>query len=349
MDIFEIMTTMLSIAIPAQCVPVDSAPFIIERPGNYCLVADLTVEEGTAAIQIMSENVSVDLQGHKITGPGVGTGVGISASGVSSVKVFNGSISGFFYAVNMDNVTHVSLTGLALINNIFRGATVLGSEVVIEDSVVRGLTGFSGWPDSHTFGIEVTGPGCIIRRNKILDIVPFRAGEAAGISVNNYAENCVIDDNLIALKQPHDMGRYIGIWVGGIDNPNSVTNNVIVNVDYSLAYSKLSGLAAGNIVHERCSDGWGAEPEKVNVFQRDNYVIHSGQCSDDLEYLKKKVDDDPDAPHWHLRYGTAIRQELGNDAAFPSFKTACDLGAEEGCRLSSIILQQIAAAKDPVK
>ncbi|PHJ94685.1 hypothetical protein VF09_36980, partial [Nostoc linckia z9] len=149
------------------------------------------MKQGAAALQIKSGNVSIDLQGHKITGPGVGTGVGVSASGVSSIKVSNGAISGFFYAVNMESVTNVSLTGLALTNNIFRGATVLGSEVVIEDTVVRGLTGFSGWPDSHTFGIEVTGPGCTIRRNRILGIVPFRAGEAAGISVNNYAENCV--------------------------------------------------------------------------------------------------------------------------------------------------------------
>ncbi|OCW56691.1 hypothetical protein AWJ14_17330 [Hoeflea olei] len=182
-------------------------------------------------------------------------------------------------------------------------------------------------------------------RNTVSDIVPFRAGEAVGVSINSTPEKCIVEENFIKLDQPHDQGRYIGIWVGGRGQPDSVAKNVIVNVDYSVAYTRLSGLAADNWIHERCADGWNSTPEKIDTFKSENHVLQSGRCSDDIDYLSQKLKEEPDAPQWYLRYATAVRQKQGKVVALPSYERACELGAEEGCRLADIYQKQIDAGK----
>jgi hypothetical protein len=344
MDINTAATFLFSFFAPNSCVAIESLPYIIQSPGTYCVLKDLSSPKGGVAIAISSGDVSVDFQGYKITGSADGQDVGVFASGVSNVQIFNGTLTGFFYGVRMEAVSDVSLTGLALVGNIFRGATVLGSDVAIKETEVSGLTGYSKWPDSHTFGIEVTGPNCDISRNRITDIAPFRAGEAAGISVNHSANGCVVDDNFIAMNRKDDIGRYIGIWIGGASDPDSVSGNVVTNVDYSLSYSKLADLAEGNRIQEGCSNGWGAEVEQIAELRRSNTVIISGHCSDSREYLLSKLSEYPDEAGWQMRYGTFIRQEEGNEAALPIFQKACSLGAVEGCRLAEIYARQIASA-----
>ena len=84
-------------------------PVIISRSGSYRLISDLVVSSDVTAIRITAPNVTLDLNGFSIIGPGgctaqpqglpiclpPGQGVGIqtgsdSTVGPSSVKVLNG-------------------------------------------------------------------------------------------------------------------------------------------------------------------------------------------------------------------------------------------------------------------
>lgn len=68
-------------------------PVTIARPGSYKLTGNLTVSDPHVdAIEIVAENVTLDLNGFSILGPGTGSGRGVFAAGYSNVNVRNGSI-----------------------------------------------------------------------------------------------------------------------------------------------------------------------------------------------------------------------------------------------------------------
>jgi hypothetical protein len=65
-------------------------PVTISVPGSYRLAGNLTVPAGMDGIQISANNVTVDLNGFQITGPG--SGIGVNATNQVSVAVLNGAV-----------------------------------------------------------------------------------------------------------------------------------------------------------------------------------------------------------------------------------------------------------------
>lgn len=75
----------------------DPFPKKLKKSGSYLQVSNITIPAKSTtsdAVDITASNVTVDLQGYTIMGPGSGTGVGINASGVSNVTIQNGIIIG---------------------------------------------------------------------------------------------------------------------------------------------------------------------------------------------------------------------------------------------------------------
>ena len=72
-------------------------PFTIGTSGSYHLTGNLTVAGTTNAINVTVSNVTIDLNGFSITGPGSTESIpiGINASGQSDVTVENGTVTGF--------------------------------------------------------------------------------------------------------------------------------------------------------------------------------------------------------------------------------------------------------------
>src|ERR1041384_3701262 len=61
----------LAIDVRAECVAITSVPFTIDKPGSYCVTANLVLTQSDAtAIQIASGGVTLDLQGFRVRGPG---------------------------------------------------------------------------------------------------------------------------------------------------------------------------------------------------------------------------------------------------------------------------------------
>lgn len=151
-------------------------PITITQSGSYRLATNLTdIPPGTNAIEIRADDVTLDLNGHSITGPGAGNSSGIEAvfNGIPIFvrsAVFNGSVSGFTYGVSLGYNSRVenirvfgnSNTGiLARIGSLVQGNIAHGNGfgiVVDSASTVRGNIA-----EQNTFGgISVNCPSSVV-------------------------------------------------------------------------------------------------------------------------------------------------------------------------------------------
>jgi hypothetical protein len=143
-------------------------PYVISTSGSYRLTGNLTVSSTSAdAIAVNASDVTLDLNGFSITGPGGSTsGNGISA-GVTDVTVENGTITGFGgnAAIRAGNNSiirnvHASSNGQGIIT---------GNGSVVSDNVAH---------DNSGTGINCNGAGCAISGNAVYN-------NAQGISAND--------------------------------------------------------------------------------------------------------------------------------------------------------------------
>jgi hypothetical protein len=72
-------------------------PLTISTRGSYYLTEEVTAA-GTA-IAVDANNVTIDLMGYNLIGPGSGTNYGIYMNGRSNVEIRNGTIRGFEYGI----------------------------------------------------------------------------------------------------------------------------------------------------------------------------------------------------------------------------------------------------------
>jgi hypothetical protein len=87
-------------------------PTVIQHPGKYVLRSDIHAED--TAIIIRASQVTLDLDGHFIWGPGGKKGVGIQVDGVSNVAVRKGTIGRFGTAVGVVNARNIRIEQLQL-------------------------------------------------------------------------------------------------------------------------------------------------------------------------------------------------------------------------------------------
>lgn len=122
------------------CTAITSLPYTISVPGAYCLLGDLTTSiSAGVAISIEANSVTLDLNGHKLSGNdgSATTARGIVALGRRFVVVKNGTVRGF-------------LTGVA----------ISGVASVIEDVVAE---------RTWHIGLQVSGQGMVVRRNLVVN------------------------------------------------------------------------------------------------------------------------------------------------------------------------------------
>lgn len=82
-------------------------PTTITESGSYVLLRDITLGESGTAIIIAADNVSLNLNGHSVVGPGNKQGVGIGIEGVNSISVHNGTIAGFGIGIRVASAQDV--------------------------------------------------------------------------------------------------------------------------------------------------------------------------------------------------------------------------------------------------
>jgi len=195
-------------------------PLVITRSGDYILDRDFINMPGTA-IQIEANEVTLDLGGHRIVGPGDREGVGIAVVGASNVRVRNG---------------HLARLGI--------GVQLVGAtNVVVENLQIDGVDSGGAPPDVEIGILLVNSRGCQIQNNVITEtfLGIFVRGEGSG--GNRVTDNVITggDQGELAICYNPAPGE-----TGGPDG-DLISGNLVSRFRRGMSFSDGS---AGNVIRD---------------------------------------------------------------------------------------------------
>jgi parallel beta-helix repeat protein len=217
---------------------------VINEPGHYFLARDIDVTAGTA-IRITASDVTLDLRGFRVMGPGGNTGRGIEIMGASGVRVMNGTVANFGFAVVVDS----------------------SASVVLRDLTIRGQGLAVSAPPPEVGIMIVQSRNMVVENNRLYNVglgIFVRGGMSWGnrISGNtvtsgmngvfgicyNPAPNDPMGPRGDLLEGNHISGFPIGIQMSATSGSNILRNN---SVAYKM--SALELLNATNVVENNTS------------------------------------------------------------------------------------------------
>jgi len=205
-------------------VVIPSIPAVISNQGVYCLTHDVnTAVTSGNAIDIQTNNVTIDCNGYKIGGLAAGTSsqtVGINATNRQNITVRNCTLRGFVEAIRLDGGAGHLVEDNRLDNNLFVAMYIAGDNNRVRRNAVFDTGGFVGssqsvglsieanavdntvagvfavGTDPNTAGIIMYGDGTEARGNQVSGVVTSGAGVAGGIQANGVG--VTLRDNSIA-------------------------------------------------------------------------------------------------------------------------------------------------------
>jgi len=165
--------------------PIESLPCTISTSGLYYFTRDLTYAAASGnAINVAVNNVTIDLMGFNLIGPGKGSTTGIYMAYRSNVEIRNGTISGFtdngIRAAGSDTnhrIINVRVSGVGTESYVGSGIMLFGSSHLVKDCTVFGKFYTGIWVSSGSRvcgnmvydngqGIQ-TGAGCSVADNTV--------------------------------------------------------------------------------------------------------------------------------------------------------------------------------------
>lgn len=190
------------------CTAIASLPAVITVQGVYCFTGDLTTAQVSGnVIDIQTNNVIIDLNGHKLGGQAAGVdtqAVGIHALDRRNVTVKNGTVRGFYRGVwlqessplYINSMGHV-VEGLRADFNTAVGIAVWGTGNIVRNNQVVS-TGGSRVSTFAVEGINAQGPAARVLNNDVIATGPATgAVNAIGVFVGS-APGSVVEGNRIA-------------------------------------------------------------------------------------------------------------------------------------------------------
>jgi hypothetical protein len=155
---------------------ITSLPYTISNPGFYYLTGNLTYTGTGNGITVASDDVTIDLMGFRIIGPGSnGNSFGITlydgTNNHNNVEVRNGTLSGWQYGIN--SVTNQSIRNRALnlrVENCSYGIFLVNSVVkgCIVEASTTGIDIFGGVASGNLIsncGFGINGHGTVIHNS----------------------------------------------------------------------------------------------------------------------------------------------------------------------------------------
>lgn len=129
-----------------------SAIYVITQSGSYYLTSNINGVTDKHGIEIDANNVTIDLNGYSLIGPGKAAGSsGYGINGDNSVKIFNGSITSW-------RSDGIHLSNYARVTNV-EVADCGGNGITVETgSTVTGCQSH----DNTLSGINAAGEGCVV-------------------------------------------------------------------------------------------------------------------------------------------------------------------------------------------
>jgi parallel beta-helix repeat protein len=241
-----------------NCTAITSLPYVITTQGVYCLTGDLVTDMmAGSAIDIQTNNVTIDLNGHKLGGGPAGLGTstwGIRAADRNNITIKNGTIRGFLYGVGLtdSSIGHVASGGhmiedLRLDGNTVSGVHLEGSGNTVRNNRIANTGGSTVSADSH--GITTYGPAAQILNNSVISTKGSASG--AGVLIGIFVpqgNGDVIQNNRIINVDKLDWS--VGIQLSPGVTATTIRDNHIQNMLIGVAVlgANLSGVCTGNVV-----------------------------------------------------------------------------------------------------
>ena len=190
-----------------QCTTITTVPATLASAGSYCLGGDLasTATGSSAAITIAANDVTLDLNGHALAGPGgSNAGYGIYAIAQHGLRIRNGLLRGFSYGVlitdtttgfppNPSGASRSHEIGGLRVEGASVGISVLGQFSDIHDNTVFDAT--SGGIYAASGSVAGTAGAVNVRRNQIFNTISPSAASVYGISVGGFGS--IVEDNRV--------------------------------------------------------------------------------------------------------------------------------------------------------
>lgn len=250
-------------------------PFSASQPGLYQLAADLTYEpDSGAAIVVAADGVTIDMNGKTLSGKaGPATAaVGILANNRRRVTIRKGTISGFYFGVDVrrsatdlkhsrdHRIEEVTAQG-----NYYFGMRVEGTHSHVENCQILNTGGTTRPKHTIPIGIRLVGQNNVLRktciRNLQLKHFDDGRGEIVGVHFDD-ARSCLMEENtIIEVSSPAESQlatndkkeRTFAVWINGGQQKNTylhVVKNRIAGFTVPVVFSPGSdGEATGNVIY----------------------------------------------------------------------------------------------------
>ncbi|MFC1857041.1 right-handed parallel beta-helix repeat-containing protein [Thermodesulfobacteriota bacterium] len=218
-------------------IPISSLPFTISSSGSYYLTGDLnTTDKG---ITINADNVTIDLMGYSLIGPGSGEEYGINFMEKSNIEIRNGTIRNFgragIYEPSTGSGGKHRVIGVRVLSNGSYGGIILASPgCLVKDCLVC---------DNQGNGIVTYGYSTITGNN-------VSYNQQDGISVNNY--NTVTGNNSF-----YNQGNGITALQGSTITGNTTSRNQQCGILAGVGSTVMGNTADFNQQSGIWADGYG--------------------------------------------------------------------------------------------
>lgn len=198
------------ISIPGSDSPLGT--YTISESGSYYLTGDRLCN--ATGIQVEADNVTLDLMGYSLIGPGTGTHIGINMSARSNVEIRNGTISSFNQGIYADDSCNNSrVLNIRAIANILNGIRLRGASNLIKDCTSMN----NGNSAATTYGIY-GGVSSVITDNIVCE-----NGNSAGNVYALYAgSGSTVSNNSVSANGSSSTSYVYGIYCS---HGTTVTNN----------------------------------------------------------------------------------------------------------------------------
>lgn len=235
-----------------------AATFYITKSGSYYLTGNRKASGG--GIQVNADNVTIDLNGYSLIGPGSGSAYGISMNGRQNVEIKNGTVRDFGgYGINESSYTsgkNHRIINVRVFSNGWSGIFLAGDGQLVKGCTAaeNGMHGIqlndaSTADSNQAYGNTNSGihveDRCRVTNNTVNN------NNHNGIFANKW---CYVSGNTVCGNNLSDTATRAGI-LAYYDN-YVVNNNASFNKMNNIRLSYSGNAAEGNLTND-CSTGYG--------------------------------------------------------------------------------------------
>ncbi len=241
--LYTVSTLSTARAETINCTAITSLPYVITSQGIYCFTGHLSTSITSGhAIEIQTNNVTIDMNGFKLGGLGAGDSTqanGIYANQRKNITIRNGVIRGFYRGIILtDSSPYTTSQGHAISEvlvdqSTYIGILAYGRGMTIRRNQVVDTGGSTIAFDGY--GIFLRGPGNNIIDNQVITTTATSTGNAYGAFLGQ-AGNSMVKENRMSEVVASGTGISYGINITG-SNDVMVRDNILTSADNGIFYT----------------------------------------------------------------------------------------------------------------